>query len=149
MRQRRKVGDVYQINLGDRTHCYAMALGEARFAFFDLRTTRKVDVSDICQRQILFKIAVMNYAVTRGRWKRVGHKPLSDAEARPPASFIRDLLCPGRYRIYEDGKMREATRKECEGLEAAAVWEPEQVEDRLRDHYARRPNKWVESLRLK
>lgn len=91
----------------------------------------------------------MNHAVTGGRWKRVGHKSLSDAEARPPAKFIRDRLTPGRYRIYEDGKMREATRKECEGLEAAAVWEPEHVEDRLRDHYAGRPNKWVESLRLK
>ena len=92
---------------------------------------------------------MLRYAVTRGRWKRVGHKPISDAEARPPAKFIRDLLAPGRYRIYEDGKMRKATRKECEGLEAAAVWDPEHVEDRLRDHYAGRPNKWVESLRLK
>ena len=148
MRQQRKVGDVYQINLGDRTHCYAMALGEATFAFFDLRTTRRVDVSHICQSPILFKVAVMRHAVTRGRWKRVGHKSLSDAEARPPAQFIRDRLASGRYKIYEDGEIRNATRKECEGLEAAAVWDPEHVEDRLRDHYAGRPNKWVESLRL-
>ena len=28
-----------------------------------------------------------------------------------------------------------------------AVWEPAHVEDRLRDHYAGAPNKWVESLR--
>lgn len=27
------------------------------------------------------------------------------------------------------------------------VWSPEHVEDRLRDHFAGRPNKWEESLR--
>jgi len=35
------------------------------------------------------------------------------------------------------------------GLERAAVWGPSHVEDRLRDHYAGRKNKWVESLRIK
>jgi hypothetical protein len=28
------------------------------------------------------------------------------------------------------------------------VWAAEHVEDRLRDHYAGRPNQWVESLRI-
>ena len=149
MGQRRKIGDIYEIDLGDGTHCYCMALGEATVVFFDLRTRSQVSVSDICQRPKLLTIAVMNHAVTRGRWKRVGHKTLTDAEARSPAKFIKDLLAPGRYQIYDNGKIREATREECEGLEAAAVWEPEHVEDRLRDHYAGRANIWVESLRLK
>lgn len=33
MRQRRKVGDIYEMNLGDGTNCYAMALEDAAFAF--------------------------------------------------------------------------------------------------------------------
>jgi hypothetical protein len=148
MRQQRRIGDIYRIDLGDSTHCYAMALAEASFAFFDFRTSDDHEVNEIRDMPVLFKIAVMKHAVTRGRWKRVGHVSLSDAEARPPAKFIRDRLCRGKYQIYENGQIRNATREECEGLEAAAVWEPEHVEDRLRDFYAGRPNKWVESLRL-
>jgi len=45
--------------------------------------------------------------------------------------------------------MRKGTRKESQGLEAAAVWEPEHIEDRLRDHFDGKPNKWLESLRIK
>jgi hypothetical protein len=28
------------------------------------------------------------------------------------------------------------------------VWEPEHVEERIRDHYAGRANRWAESLRI-
>ena len=45
--------------------------------------------------------------------------------------------------LYE----RLAIAEECVGLERAAVWEPEHVEDRLRDHFAGRSNRWVESLK--
>ena len=31
----------------------------------------------------------------------------------------------------------------------AAVWDPQHVEDRLRDHFAGLPNKWVQSLALR
>lgn len=46
------------------------------------------------------------------------------------------------------GGEEPASRQELEGLEVAAVWDPEHVEDRLRDHFSGRPNKWVESIRL-
>lgn len=46
-----------------------------------------------------------------------------------------------------DGPLVSAA--ECEGLECAAVWSPEHVEDRLRSHYAGVPCEWALSLRLK
>jgi len=59
------------------------------------------------------------------------------------------LSIQSAFQIYLAGHIRQASRAECEGLERCAVWEPEHVEDRLRDHFAGKPNVWVESLRLK
>jgi hypothetical protein len=97
----------------------------------------------------------MNHAVTRGRWQVIGSVPLSQEERSVPIRFFKQDALTGDLTIYwegpEPGEVHEvpATREECMGLERAAVWEPEHVEDRLRDHFAGRPNKWLESLALK
>jgi hypothetical protein len=65
----------------------------------------------------------------------------------PVPTFVRDAI-GGGFLIYLRGVVRSATRAECVGLERCAVWAPEHVEDRLRDHFRGRPNKWVESLAL-
>ena len=148
-RQRRTVGSIVQVPLGDGTYCYAQVLQEADFAFFDIRAAGSVDVADIVTRPVLFRIAVMNHAITSGRWQKVGSAPLSADLAGAQPKFIQDALDPARFEIYLAGHTRPATREECRGLERSAVWEPEHVEDRLRDHYAGRPNKWVKSLALR
>ena len=79
----------------------------------------------------------------------VGNGPLENELRTPPPRFIQDALRPDQFRIYENGKIRSATKEECLGLEREAVWDPEHVEERIRDHYAGRKNRWVESLRIK
>lgn len=61
-------------------------------------------------------------------------------------SFQQDPMS-GALSIYwekPDGSWGEdpATRAQCAGLERTAVWDPEHLEDRLRDHRAGRPNRW-------
>ena len=148
-KQRRTVGAIVRIPLGDGWHSYGQILNEADFAFFDVRTREDLDVEDIVNRSILFRVAVMNHAVTSGRWRKIGTAPVTDTLARPQPKFIQDALDPSQFQIYVGGEIRSAARHECEGLERVAVWEPEHVEDRLRDHFAGRPNKWVESLRIR
>jgi hypothetical protein len=92
---------------------------------------------------------VMNHAITSGRWSRVANAPLDAALLQPPTFFKQDVMNPNLLSLYRAGEETPASRDECEGLERAAVWEPEHIEDRLRDHYHGRPNKWVESLKLK
>jgi len=95
----------------------------------------------------------MNHAVTSGRWPVIGAVPLSDDERRRPERFFKQDPLNSNLTIYwedpESGEPHEipALLEEAENLECAAVWDPEHVEDRLRDHFAGRPNKWVESLR--
>ena len=90
----------------------------------------------------------MKSALTSGKWPVVDFRPLESELASPVEYFIKDRLT-GQYSVYRssDGHTRESTYEECKTLEAAAVWEAEHVEDRLRDYFAGRPNVWAEQLR--
>jgi len=148
-RQKRIIGDILRVELGDGSHTYARVLGEASYAFYDARTRSEIETSEIVKQPILFIVAVMRYAVTKGHWKRVGNVPLEPALLTLPLKFIQDALDPTQFRIYDNGHIRPATRKECEGLEREAAWDPEHVEERLRDHFAGRPNRLVESMKIR
>jgi hypothetical protein len=147
--QKRTVGDVVVIDLGDGFHTYARVLEEASFAFYDGRANEELTVDRIVTLPILFQVAVMDHAIKRRRWVVIGNAPLDDLLLNPPPRFIQDPIRKDRFRIYAKGQIRPATKEECIGLECAAVWEPTHVEDRLRDHYSGRQNKWVESLKIK
>jgi len=144
-RQQRTPGAFVKVPFDPPFHTYARILGDASFAFYDSRTKEDIsDFSKIASSPILFIVAVFNDAVTRGRWVKVGKLPLELNLQKLPPKFIRDSIDPTQFRIYEFGKIRPSTREECQGLEVAAVWEPGEVEERLRDHYAGRPNSQVE-----
>jgi hypothetical protein len=51
--------------------------------------------------------------------------------------------------IDEAFNARPAAPEECVGLEGVAVWDPTHVEDRLRDHYAGRPNAHLAYMKVK
>jgi hypothetical protein len=135
-----------QVPLGDRTHTYARVLPDASFAFYDSRTTDELPIERVIELPVLFFVAVMDHVIKTGRWPVVGHHHLEE-QLHPPPRFIQDALDKSSFSIYENGRIRRATRQECIGLERAAVWEPEHVEQRLRDHYAGRKNKTVEEDR--
>jgi len=146
-RQKRMVGDVVEIPLGDGSHTYAQALPDVSFAFYDARVESEMTVDEIVQRPILFSLPVMSYAVKKGVWPIVGHV-LPGQLVKSPPTFIQDALNKSHFEIYENGEIRPATREECVGLERCAVWDPSHIQDRLRDHYAGRTSKWVESLKI-
>jgi hypothetical protein len=99
-------------------------------------------------------VAVMDRAFRRnGGWMLLDVVPLSEREEAEVYRSFKQYP-NGALSIYwekPDGSWGEdtATRAACAGLERAEVWDPEHVEDRLRDHRAGRANKWVESLALK
>jgi len=145
----RVVGDIVRIDLGDGLRAYARVLEEGLFAFYDSVTRDDLSIAEVLARAVLFYVPVMNHAITSGRWKVVGHAPLEPFLQDPPPRFMQDALNKSRFRIYNKGKIRPATKEECLGLEREAAWEPTHVEDRLRDYQAGRTNKWVESLKIK
>ena len=148
-RQTRQLGDIVRIDLGDGFHSYARVLEEALFAFYDSRTEQAPPIDKIIALPVLFIVPVMRYAVTRGRWKVIGSMPLDVSLSNPPPRFMQDALNLNSFSTYHKGKIRPATMEECVGLECEAAWDPDHVEDRIRDHYLGRKNKWVEPLKIK
>jgi hypothetical protein len=148
-KQERRVGDVVRIGLDDSHHGYARVLPEASFAVYDYYGAEDLSLAELTKLPILFRVAVMDWAVKKGRWTSIGNAPLEPSLLALPPKFIQDKVNKGKFSIYENGQIRPASKEECLGLESAAVWDPSHVEDRVRDHYAGRSNKWVESLKIK
>lgn len=153
-RARRTPGQFVEVDLGGGFRAFGRVLREPLFAFYDHRGAvgSAPDLAWLATQPLAFRIMVANHAVTRGRWRVVGSMSLTPDLMTSPDFFKQDPI-NGGLTIYNDGLApnyeRPATRSECEALERAAVWDPEHVEDRLRDHFEGRPNRWVQSLKLK
>lgn len=149
---RRRDGDLLNIDLGDGRHSYAQVAAEPLIVFFDGAHVDDLSPEEVGRLPVLFRLWVANHAVTRRRWPVIGRFPLAPENREEPFFFKQDAMT-GRLALYHSSFAatnweRAADVTECAGLECAAVWEPEHVEDRLRDHYAGLPNRWVESLRI-
>lgn len=150
-------GDYVQIPLGDGSFGYGKLLLEPEVAFFDLRTTvEDFQPNELYSASPLFRLWVMKSAFKpSSKWKVVGKQDLTDDELVQHKYFKVDALS-GKLEIYHSGAQysngyREwsASFAECQGLERAAVWDPEHIEIRLLDHFEGRPNRYVESLKIK
>lgn len=151
-RFRRRVGDILKISLGEGKHCYAQVADEPLIIFFDGVLAEEARLDEVIALPVLFRIWVHNSAVKMGIWPVVGNQPLAPENAAEPYFYKQDAVS-GALALYhssfaETGWERPALATECVGLECAAVWDPEHVLDRLRDHYSGRPNRWFESLRI-
>lgn len=144
----RRVGDVVAIHITGEKYAFGLVLKEPLMAFFDfIAATPNPDVPSLVRQSVAFKIWVMNRAVTSGIWPIVGHVDLSERNQESPTFFKVDRIT-GRLTATKGGTTEwPIGREECKELERAAVWDPEHVVSRLEDHFAGRPNKWVESLR--
>lgn len=148
IRGRGKDGDVVVIDLGNGSFGYGRVLPKPLMAFYDLESTEQVAAAEVVKSTVLFIVSVMYQAIKSDRWDIVGNVPLEESLKIEPRFFMQDMLSK-EFSIYYAGKITPAaSRDECIGLERAAVWEAEHLEDRLRDHFAGVPNKWVESLKL-
>ena len=70
----RTVGDVIKIALKDGNFCFGRVLEEPLIAFYDLKTDGVPEIEEIVRLPILFKVWVMNHAITSGSWEVVGHQ---------------------------------------------------------------------------
>lgn len=113
-----------------------------------------VNPTDLDGYSVAFRVPVMDSAFKRGgRWRVIGRHPLRDDESPDTRRFKQDAIT-GELSIYWEDSVRgtwheePATLEECADLERSAVWNANHIEDRLRDHFAGRPNIWVGSLAI-
>jgi hypothetical protein len=151
-RVKRREGDVLKIALGDSCHSYAQVSGDPLIIFFEGAFADDLPLSRVPHLPVLFRIWVHDDAIKKGLWPVVGSQLLTPENAAEPFFYKQDAIT-GALSLYhskfeQTGWERPSSATECEGLECAAVWDAEHVEERLRDHYAGRPNKWFKTLMI-
>jgi hypothetical protein len=142
---RRKLGDLVAIPLGDDTYAFGHVLVEPLMAFYDLRSHDVPALEAITAAPIAFRVCENGAAIEQGLWPVIGNVPPTGDLLVVPAFRKQDPISR-KLTIYRAGTETPATKDECAGLECAAVWDWRHVVDRLRDHFAGVPNKWVKSL---
>jgi hypothetical protein len=152
-KQRITEGAILEIHIESEYYVYAQILTKGLgYAFFDFKSKEKLtDFTILLESNVLFIVMVYNDVVTKGTWVKVGKLPIRNDLLVQPMKFIQDNLNPNDFELYNPntGEITKATRQECEGLEYAAVWEANHVEDRIRDYYLGVPNVWVNQLKIK
>jgi hypothetical protein len=139
-----------RIVLDDGRSAYGHVLVEPLIAFKSYQDSGEdPDIPEILRSPDAFRIWVSRRPLTDGRWPVVGHAEPDPAALRAPPFFRQDPLTQKLSITYDGGHFVPATEVECQGLERAAVWAAEHVTERLLDYFENRPNRWVESLRVK
>jgi hypothetical protein len=143
-------GDVVRIDFDAGKHTYGVLLTDPYLAVYDYPTADHVtDLADVVRRPILFILAVHDRALAR-ELPIVGKVPAGTELPAVPEFFMQDMFNPQRCKIIDvEGNQREVTPEQCQGLERAAVWDAVHVTERIRDHYAGRPNPHLESMKLR
>jgi hypothetical protein len=151
-RVRRRECDILKIDLEGERHSYAQVSYDPLLVFFDGAFTEDLPLNHVLQLPVMFRVWVHNDAIKKGIWPVVGKQPLADENSVEPFFYKQDAIS-GRLFVHhsmfaETGWARPASASECEGLECAAVWEPEGIVNRLCDYYAGRPNEALESMKI-
>jgi hypothetical protein len=155
-RRNRAPGRVVRIRLDERRCGYGRQLLGSNVEFYDQRGVLGgvVDLPVLVTARRLFTVCVMDSAFRRtSGWELLEVVPLTaDEQAVVYRRFRRDpadrslTICRSDPAAGTYGE-QPATVAEVAGLEAAALWSPSHVAERLRDHFDGRPNARVESLR--
>ncbi|WP_105435834.1 Imm26 family immunity protein [Neorhizobium tomejilense] len=147
--RKQKRGDIVRINIGNGKQLLAVALTHPLFAFLDGVVESEEPVQDVRDRAVLFKLWVMDSAAKSGRWPIVGKVDPPTVSTLDGAVFFKQDRISGRISAYDALANAESplSFEEADRLECAAVWSPEHVEDRLRDHLNGISNNWWASMR--
>lgn len=145
-RQKKTIGAIIEISIEEKYYVYAQILPKSLYAFFDYRCKEPiVDFSCLKNSPVLFIIPVYDYVITKGIWLKVGNMPIrEDLERLSISYYIYDEIS-GKFSKYDSctGEIIPSTKEDVRGLERAAVWAENHVEDRIRDYYNHVPCLWL------
>jgi len=121
---------------------------EARIACYDIKAPVILPVAQIREAPVLFVVGVDFDAYTSGRWQIIGREPLEPFLAAPVKFFRQDVFT-GAIDIYLEGEFQPYAGEDLDKMERLVSWSDHRVEDRLRNHFAGRPDPNTESLKVK
>lgn len=138
-------GSVFEVTLDDGALAYGIVVEFPLAAFFDLRASDRPSLEDILSSEVLFRIWIMRSALGKSGWPVIGFASVPPHLTATPTFYKFDTIAR-KFSLYLNGTETPASRDQCLPFECASVWSASHVEERLTDHFAGRPNRWVESL---
>ena len=144
-RQRETVGAILEIPIYGEYYAYAQIIPHGLCAFFDYRSREPLhDFSVLETVPVLFIIGVYTQVITQGVWLKVGKLPVRKEFEIAPMEYIYDMVGK-KFEQYDPntGEITPSTKEIARGREAAAVWDNNHIEDRIRDHYNNVPCIWL------
>lgn len=142
-------GSVVRINIGGGNFSYASLDKIPLIFFYDQIDKGDYSIERIVKQKVIFRIAVMEAPVKKGRWEIIGTYPV-DPVQREKTLFAHNPVGSDEYNIVTADELKiPSTYEECEFMEPYAVWFPEHVEERLSDHFDGKPNKVMELNKIK
>ena len=149
---RKKIGMVFRINLHDGTYGYGQVATRVDNIFFDHmdKEGEFTPIEEILEKPIAFYAVVDRYVLKEGIWEILGIWPVKPENQVFPDSFGYDRL-KETYFFWKDNPLRQepCTLEETYGHEMLASCGHGLIEQRLRDHFAKRPCYFVERRRAK
>ena len=144
-RKKWEPGNVIEIGLNDGSFSYGVIIEEPLVAFTDATFIERPEISPDLFNKVAFQLWVMNSAIGKKGWPVIGDIQFDDISK---AKFYRyDSISKTFYHYVDCANDIPTTRDDCVGLECAAVWHKDHVEDRLKAHKAGQECQWELSLR--
>lgn len=144
-----KEGALLKVEFKEAHFAFARVLQHSQMAFYNYQVSSAevVNLNAVYEAPIAFIVPVYDYVKKSGRWPAIDIRPLEPSLLEQRLYFMKDSNT-GEYSLYESdtGKISPSSPEACRGLERAAVWEAEHIENRLQDFFNGNPNKWVEQL---
>ncbi len=144
-----KIGMVFRINLHEGTYGYGQIATETKFIFFDHMDVEGnfTPVEEILEKPVAFYATVDRYVLKEGLWEILGIWPVKPENQVFPATFSYNPF-KETYTIFKNGVGNvPCTLEETYGRECLASCGHGLIEQRLRDHFAKRPCYFVEQDR--
>jgi hypothetical protein len=128
-RIRRKIGNIHAIPLPNGNFAYCRTFRDASIGIY---VQIGENIEDLPKKEdYQFIVGVYNDVLTLGDWPLVDYRPFKNEEEEwpPPYCIIDSISC--EVSIYHKGEISKANKDDCQGLEIAAVWEAEDIIDRI------------------
>jgi hypothetical protein len=141
-------GGVLKVPLPGEEVAYAVMLAALPYVAFYGQDDGLVEHKSPSGRP-LFVVATQKNAYSGGGWGPVLFRLEERDLPQIPSFYRQNMMRADDCEIIDaSGATRKAGPAECIVLERSAVWAAVHAERRIQDHYAKRPNALLESMRL-
>lgn len=146
-RKKWEPGNVVEIEHGDGSFSYGVIIEEPLVAFSETTFVERPEITSKLFDKVAFQLWVMNSAIGKNGWPVIGYVQLEELSISEARFYRYDIVSKRFYHYVDCTNDIPSTREGCVGLECAAVWRKDHVEDRLRAHKAGVECQWEVSLR--